>query len=301
MPSKQLIKKTLRSIGRVAEKHGATFVVDENGLIDDEHLNPFWYSGEIGHIEYRSWNVSVETSDEAAVAFSGRLLGKEEHFEDTDGVGGYVSPYSEVIRDDAALSYLTNEKNRENENYIAFSVKPRLRISFQDDEGDTVDLLPAGKERIAEGLNVLDALGLLPDCVRYIDEYIKQTEQIEAELENVGSSKNAKAVPIIDRMIECGDSFTEEELDALKLARSALDQPLLAFIKNEVDYRMTNVLWDDVTEKYGKHAITLDLISYLVEQLDENSGVMFDFDAIDEFLLNETDKYMAGDKQETEG
>lgn len=67
--------------------------------------------------------------------------------------------------------------------------------------------------------------------------------------------------------------------EACRMGMEALKTPLLAFIKEEVPFRLKEVLG------VPDEAQTLELVEEMVDRLWENNDVMFDYDALDDFLL----------------
>lgn len=66
-------------------------------------------------------------------------------------------------------------------------------------------------------------------------------------------------------------------------------EPLLDFIKNEVPFRLKEILG------FPEEKITGELINSCVKELYDNSDVMFDYDAIDSLLIGVCD---GGEKEE---
>lgn len=88
-----------------------------------------------------------------------------------------------------------------------------------------------------------------------------------------------RAIEILDpRHSERYDSI-ETVNEACCMGMEALKNPLLAFIKQEVPFRLSQVLG------IGANQQTPELVEEMVYGLWEDSSLMFDYDAIDSFLL----------------
>jgi len=88
---------------------------------------------------------------------------------------------------------------------------------------------------------------------------------------------NASTQKVIERMIEYGDSFSDEELSALRHARAALDAPLRSFVEVETELRVNEMLFERLEEKYGGIEDTAGLVDFLIEELYKSSDVLLDY------------------------
>ena len=111
---------------------------------------------------------------------------------------------------------------------------------------------------------------------------------------------NASAQKVIERMIEYGDSFSDEELAALRHAYSALDAPLRNFIEVEAEFRVNEVLFERLEEKYGSIEDTAGLVDFLIEELYKSSDVLLDYEATDNFLVDKAGEWFSGLEQKGE-
>lgn len=91
----------------------------------------------------------------------------------------------------------------------------------------------------------------------------------------------------VERAMEILDPEHREHYDSIepvneacRMGREALASPLLAFIKQEVPFRLNEVL--NLPEDA---VITDELIEECVDRLYKNNDIMFDYEAIDSFLL----------------
>ncbi len=83
--------------------------------------------------------------------------------------------------------------------------------------------------------------------------------------------------------------FGNEELKkALLMGADALDDPLGAFIEEEVPFRLEEIL--ELPE--GRR--TPEAVQACVDALNENIDVMFNYDELDEFLENTIAMYWGG-------
>ena len=114
------------------------------------------------------------------------------------------------------------------------------------------------------------------------------------------SEWNASAQKVIERMIEYGDSFSDEELSALRHAQAALDAPLRSFIEVETEFRVNEVLLERLEEKYGGIEVTAGLVDFLVEELYKSSDVMLDYEATDNFLVSKVGEWLEDHKRKRE-
>lgn len=99
-----------------------------------------------------------------------------------------------------------------------------------------------------------------------------------------------KAIEVLKQRVENdnglgmnkGDSdyakWVREQDEALNLAIEALEHPLLAFIKEEVPFRLREIL--GVPEE----DIMPEVIDTLVNALWDDNDPMFDYDGLDQFL-----------------
>lgn len=73
--------------------------------------------------------------------------------------------------------------------------------------------------------------------------------------------------------------------EACRMGMEALKNPLLAFIKQEVPFRLEEVL------EVPEGSRTFEIIEECVDCLYESSDVMFDYDALDSFLTGILDEH----------
>lgn len=111
---------------------------------------------------------------------------------------------------------------------------------------------------------------------------------------------NASAQKVIERMIEYGDSFSDEELSALRHARAALDAPLRSFVEVETELRVNEVLFERLEENYGGIEDTAGLVDFLIEELYKSSDVLLDYEATDNFLVDKAGEWFSGLEQKGE-
>lgn len=96
----------------------------------------------------------------------------------------------------------------------------------------------------------------------------------------------------IERAIETLDPEHREHYESIdpvneacRMGMEALKNPLLAFIKQEVPFRLEEVL------EVPEGSRTFELIEECVDRLYESSDVMFDYDALDSFLTGILDEH----------
>lgn len=86
-----------------------------------------------------------------------------------------------------------------------------------------------------------------------------------------------------EKMLAACEDACRVACEVMRKYHTQADSGLLAFIQEEVPYRL-NELDLDVE-------ITDDLVAECVKKLHESSNVMFDYDKMDDFLLDIVDKY----------
>ena len=292
MDEKRLIKKTLKELRNKAKNINAKLIVNAQQLIDDRHLHPFWYFGQLGSISYRDWKIVLKAGDDEPVAFTGRILDVDTEYKDAAGLGAYTCDIAKKIQSDAVLYYLMRQDVETDESYIRFTHKPSWHIYFEAPDGCEYDPSEAVDVGISHNATVLEALKQLPELCQKLEEFIALKEAAD-DFSDTEYMKNLDAIKTIDRMMEHGDSFTDEELAALRRAHTALDYPLRAFVEEEVATRVHDSLCGDIREQYGDLAVTAQLASFLAAELYDGSDVMFDYDALDSFLMEKTGEYFA--------
>lgn len=88
-----------------------------------------------------------------------------------------------------------------------------------------------------------------------------------------------RAMEILDPQHREQYESIEPVYEACRMGREALANPLLTFIKQEVPFRLTEVL------NLPENAFDFGLIEECVDRLYDNSDIMFNYDAIDSLLL----------------
>lgn len=92
------------------------------------------------------------------------------------------------------------------------------------------------------------------------------------------------AVSTLDRLAKEYKLASPELAAVLEMARDAMRYPLRAFIKDEVPFRLEEILGVSAEDE------TQELVDDLIEDLDSHSDIMFNYDAIDDRLREQLDE-----------
>lgn len=88
------------------------------------------------------------------------------------------------------------------------------------------------------------------------------------------------AIETLEQLVKT--SASEDRTKALELALDALKYPLLAFVKEEVPFRLAEI--------HGIADADPELVDELIADLYDHSDVMFDYDAVDDYLREKLDE-----------
>lgn len=147
------IAEYISDLKQAASELGAELFLDESRIIDNQHLDCFWYGGEIGFVQHRGWKASVVVEGEVHVrARNGSFV-----FNDSTGAWGKV-----WITNDTELWFLTKR------GMLIFDKKSRVAINVIRPDGSLVVTL--GDTIFAD--NVLDAFYPITKFTRIIDRLI---------------------------------------------------------------------------------------------------------------------------------
>lgn len=110
----------------LAEKAGVHLYLEPDDIIDDKHLDCFWYGGQIGTFEYKGYTVSIEVHGDVSVtlldsSFQENLL----HYNNRDNSGAYKNTEAlELICDDETLHKLIDDGRLvfSNNNWVEYLV-----------------------------------------------------------------------------------------------------------------------------------------------------------------------------------
>lgn len=157
----EIIKEKIKTLKKKAEKFDAEIDINTDKIIDENHLNCFWYGGHIGTIRYKGYecyitvcgdiNISVYQSDNNAPVFE---------YINKNNTGAYSeTAVLKYIEDDKALSELEAKEliGWKNNNWVELTVK--------NPENKYINLLDTVLDN-----NVLDAF----DNVEYYIEIIER-------------------------------------------------------------------------------------------------------------------------------
>lgn len=95
---------------------------------------------------------------------------------------------------------------------------------------------------------------------------------------NMRRMDSGHALDVLREWLRLDDGLSAEKVSALQAAVEAIQNPLLAFIREEVPFRLKEVLW------LPEEQITSDVIEECIDRLWNNTDVMFDYDGMDRFL-----------------
>lgn len=209
----------------------------------------------------------------------------------TDGVNKALCGGSEVYRAlgeaQKALEVQEEQHRKELEALRAENIHWRQITTEQDKQIDWLRSMVHGDCDYCAHHYELHSEGPCGKCVHYdAEEFIKgdywvlkgdtmdRTKAADIIRERIAIDKaTMSGEPVSDF-----DKFVAEQDEALDVAVEALESPLLSFIKDEVPFRLREIL--DVSEEQ----ITPELIDMCVNYLHDNSDVMFNYDAIDDSL-----------------
>lgn len=93
-----------------------------------------------------------------------------------------------------------------------------------------------------------------------------------------------RAIEILDPAHREHYESIEPVNEACRMGMEALKNPLLALIKEEVPFRLSEVI--GVSEDKQ----TFELIEEIVDRLYDENNVMFDYDALDSFIIGILDE-----------
>lgn len=154
---KTKIKEVLKSAEEKAKSKGVLLDVYENDLIDDNHLDCFWYDGWIATARYENFAIHIEVRGDVAMsvidADGNEVLDYKKHLH-----GAYQVPQvSDVIKNDKELYEL--EENGllhwSNNNWIEYFIEERIDEGFQS---GIVDSIVYGSGNVLEAVTDVDFL-----------------------------------------------------------------------------------------------------------------------------------------------
>ena len=166
------IRAKIHQIETEAEAIGAVVVLDEDTFIDDEHLNCFWYGGEIGSIKFNNgWTVNISVSGE--VRLNGQTAeGEEIDYVNKNNDGAWGEDVASIIHGDSHLAAL------EDESLVEFGNNNWVEFNFTDPDGNFCDCGISMDNLLDD--NVLDAFLPVSSFLDAIEEYKGDKSNCEA-------------------------------------------------------------------------------------------------------------------------
>ena len=153
-----VIQKFYESLKAQEEKLAVKICVPEDNLIDGNHLDCFWYGGEIGHIEYKGFRIVIGAYGDRRV--EGMIDGEYFYYKNKDNHNAYHDGDTDRIKDDSHL-HLLCESEEEN-NYLNFIESNWFEVNLIDPDGNWIDLYGCD--------TVLD--NNLMDCFSNVESYL---------------------------------------------------------------------------------------------------------------------------------
>lgn len=153
-----------------AEKVGVKLYLAPEKIIDAEHLDCFWYGGQIGAFEYKGYTVSIEVhGDVSATLLDGSHKEELLYYNDRDNSGAYkYGSVLEFIKDDDTLHRLIDNGQ------LVFSLNNWVEYLVLDAEGNQINDI--AWDNVLDN-NVLEAFDD-PEWVKYVvNEIVERDKQ----------------------------------------------------------------------------------------------------------------------------
>lgn len=116
----------VRELELDAALEGVELNLDPDDIIDAEHLDCFWYGGQIGTLEYKGYTVSIEVHGEVRLTVLDEDMKTESlHYINKNNSGAYEdSEVKELITDDETLHKLRDEGRAvwSNNNWVEYRI-----------------------------------------------------------------------------------------------------------------------------------------------------------------------------------
>ena len=168
--SRQKIERRYRKMQADAKAFGAELLTREETFIDDDHLDPVWYGGYIGGLQYKGYELSLEVHGDVEIC--GFMNGRDFEYVNRLNTGAMSMTASDHLRttfkSDAELWDAVNAGN-DAENKVEFNDNNWVEafVLYPDgtwSEGIVVD----------DADNVLDACGGVSEWINWLKkEFMK--------------------------------------------------------------------------------------------------------------------------------
>lgn len=231
------IMKALELAREMAADIGAEILLDDDAIIDDDHLDSFWYGGEIGRIRFANgWTVVVVVNGK--VRITAVINGEEYEYTSEDNSGAYNDDIAKVITGDKMLYALENEIG--NDDYLSYGNNNWVEYNLLSPGGEFIDLGMEG-DNIVD--NVLDAFTNVEDYIPIIRAY--------ADDECATPKADASAA---DKMAELKKALFNAGRDAIEefLGYDIPDDEDDDVTDNRLDMAINAMSDDDIAVAYAK-------------------------------------------------
>lgn len=175
------------------------------------------------------------------------------------------------------MPWLSTEREFDDENTFRgdyFQVTKLLKADYMNDDVELSAFFATCK---APDLTIEDVVRLYSDLKLEIDG-----DQV---FEFKDGTKEIKALWSLDEPF-----YSKKEVADLFSSYVDSTDPLMAFIEQEIPFRMQSIL--------GVDTLSPEIISQLIDSVKENTHIMFDYDGFDSFLEHEYEKLLGLDSKE---
>lgn len=152
---KTKIKEVLKSAEEKAKSQGVLLDVYEDDLIDDDHLDCFWYDGWIATARYENFAIHIEVRGDVSMNLLDADGNEVVEYKKTLHGADLASKLSDVIKDDEEL-YMLEENGLlhwSNNNWIEYFIEERIDAGFQS---GIVDSLVYGSNNVLKAVTDVD-------------------------------------------------------------------------------------------------------------------------------------------------
>ena len=150
----------LKEIFKQEEKYSVKIEISQ--LIDKDHLNCFWYGGQVGSIEYKGYKIVIGAYGD--IGISGEINGSYVDFRDKSNSGAaYPDIAIEYGVDDDQLYSLLYGNGKD---FLSFKNNNWFEVDLISPDGKWIDL--SGADNVLDD-NLLDCFADVSEYFEYVD------------------------------------------------------------------------------------------------------------------------------------